>query len=705
MNDQSTPDQRPVGTDPVKQSPANAKHRIAVVVAIMAIAACMLILTRYESASAAQERVTLKAEDLQGVFAKPKIQQVVDRLRKEVTFLFRQGDYVTGETQCRALLELLPEDPTSLYNLGCALARQNKPDDAITQLTAAVEHGFRSPDHLAKDPDLDSLKQREDWKRLLEAAAEPFTPRQQKVTIHPAPIHNGVAIVQESNSVWVPAQRLIHSFFRDEQDKDNNKPIATGFDDASERLKQWYEEGSAAGHAGVLYDNHDADHSNLDWKRYPQLARIEYSDAAKRHSLHNGVQTLLHFNGIVIGNSSTAIVGSPFWRSQARLAYTDGRSPTILAAQYFTNHLYFYPEHRDYDPGTNGKGGYGDVFPANTPYVIVSQGSSYSDREFMDAIAATLAAFRPETRKLLAEKAALMPTVQMIFRSSNSQVREKQDYLTGLAHPVVFQGYQIDKLKMVELAHEMQPDSVPPIAVMEVVNEDKFEVNQDYFDIGPREELFTTPAAIARVCQSLNETRKMTVSVEKSQELNGKELSFHWSVLQGDPERITIKPTDDGRQATITVKHQQRRLIREGSSIESSRVDIGVFADNGTYYSAPGIISFYWPENETRTYHADGRIQAVEYKTQDKGGLYADPVIITPRNWRDEFEYDHQKQLIGWTRIRGKMRERFTADGRLVTETDSSGRILKAVDVIYSAEKNAQGTPILKQTAATTVAE
>ena len=55
---------------------------------------------------------------------------------------------------------------------------------------------------------------------------------------------------------------------------------------------------------------------------------------------------------------------------------------------------------------------YGDVYPANTPYVITSQGSSGSDQVFLSAVACTLAAFRPETKELLVRTGTLMPTVQ-----------------------------------------------------------------------------------------------------------------------------------------------------------------------------------------------------------------------------------------------------------------------------------------------------
>ena len=57
----------------------------------------------------------------------------------------------------------------------------------------------------------------------------------------------------------------------------------------------------------------------------------------------------------------------------------------FLYRQYRGGQLYVYPEHRDHDPGHNGQGGYGDLFPTNSPCVVISQGSSGSDRAFVRA--------------------------------------------------------------------------------------------------------------------------------------------------------------------------------------------------------------------------------------------------------------------------------------------------------------------------------
>ena len=78
----------------------------------------------------------------------------------------------------------------------------------------------------------------------------------------------------------------------------------------------------------------------------------------------------------------------------------DGTGPLRLWQNAAKNQLYVYPAHRDYSPRN------GDLFPANTPYILVSRGSSGSDKPFLEAIALILAGLRPDTKqRLVAEDA------------------------------------------------------------------------------------------------------------------------------------------------------------------------------------------------------------------------------------------------------------------------------------------------------------
>jgi YD repeat-containing protein len=470
---------------------------------------------------------------------------------------------------------------------------------------------------------------------------------------------------------------------------------------------------------GFLYDNHDRDHSNMDFGRFPGLTRVEYAEPAKKRGFDHGLQQLFLHNAPTIGNSSTALVAGPLWSSQSRIALRQARTANVLAQQYLNNHLYFYPEHRDHDAD-----GFGDVYHANTPYTITSQGSSGSDRAFLHAVACTLAAFRPDTQRLLIEKKLLMPTVQMVFRRSRKPVAGPDDYLTGKAHPTVFGEETLDVEKMVRAAHDLKPDEIPPLVLLRVVEEDTARAGVDYFEAGDAdkvntdkvntdkvnthkvnthkvnvEKVFDTVSAIARVARATRWQRRMLVSAENSRDPNNRPLVYHWRLLRGDPERVQIKPLDpQGTQAELLVAWHERRPIEPGSALLSSRVDIGVFAHNGAHYSAPAFISWYFPANERRTYDDARRIAAVEYRPASQPESYADPALLTPASWRDVYQYDPQGQLLGWTRTRDGATEAFTRDGALVLKRDEQGRASEARTVRYVREQQSSGQwPVLRQ--------
>jgi hypothetical protein len=379
-------------------------------------------------------------------------------------------------------------------------------------------------------------------------------------------------------------------------------------------LRQWWKEGTAAGNIGDYYDNRDGDHSPLNLGQFPQLLAVKYSADDIKVRKHWAAQHVIH-PAVVFGNSSTSAPPTQ-GGSNPRSYYLATRGLGFLAEEYAKNNLYIYPEHRDHDPGHNGKGdGFGDLYPTNTPYLLISQGSSGSDQPFMRAVPVTLAAFRPDVKKKLAEEGALMPALQMILRKTNKHLKAPDEYRTGKAHPSVFEGSWLDDLAMSKLAHAMELKALPPVVRLKVVEEDPPpRPGVDYFEAGVTEKLADTPAVIARIHRSKDRTRRLVVSAEESRDLNRARLSYTWTVLRGDPERITIKPRNqDGSMADITVAYHERRPIAPGSPMESNRVDIGVFADNGTYTSAPAFITIYTLDSESRSYDANGRLVEIGY--------------------------------------------------------------------------------------------
>ena len=427
------------------------------------------------------------------VFDAPQIQAMQTSLLLRFLQLAQAKRLADAEALLtRAVQERRLDNAANRYNLACAQAVQGKTEAALASLAAAVERGWADAEHLRKDADLESLRALPRFEELARAAAEkakqakPTPPAQ-------AEVKDGVALVSEANTNWVPQIQqflVLHQF----PPADPNQPITTLDGPVGDLLRQWQKEGTAAGLHGFLYDNHDRDHSNMDYGRFPGLTRVEYAEPPKKHEFDHGLQQLFLHNAPTIGNSSTALVAGPFWSSQSRIALRTARTANVLAQQYLNNHLYFYPEHRDHDAD-----GFGDVYHANTPYTITSQGSSGSDRAFLQAVACTLAAFRPDTQRMLIEKKLLMPTVQMVFRLSRKPVAGPDDYLTGKAHPAVFGEETLDAEKMVRTAHDLKPDEIPPLVQLRVVEEDAARAGVDYFEAGDAEKVFDTVSAIARV--------------------------------------------------------------------------------------------------------------------------------------------------------------------------------------------------------------
>ncbi len=626
-----------------------------------------------------------------------------------VTGLFARKEYGKAAVRLTNRLKRFPQDFSAHYNLACALARQGKTVEALDHLAKAVELGYHDAQHIAADDDLASLHKEARFQRLVAQAGEAAGASSEaagagvggwKYNVQPAADKDGQAMVSESNTAFNSRLHLLVSLFAIDDKAAAARPVVAGYGKAGELLDKWYKEGTAAGNHGDLYDNRDGGHSYMSFRTFPQLTRVIYGEEAKQRHLNWGLQRWFQFNAVSIGNSSTALTGGPAWRCQGRLALTEPGGAMALYLQYVDRHLYVYPVHVDNNPGHNGAAGHGhgDVLPANTPYIVLSQGSSGSDVVFLDALTATLAALRPEVKRELAAAGALMPTLQMIFRMSNKTVAKPEDYLTGKAHPTAFEGSQVDAEKMVSMAHGITSDALPPLVRIKVVEEDQPVVGRDYFDVGPRERLFDTPCAVARIVKSTQYERRMVVSAEGSKDLRGKPLSYHWVVLRGDEKKIHIRSLDAaGSKAELRVGYHQRRPIAPGSDRESNRVDIGVVVHNGVYYSAPAFVCFYTLDNEKRVYDAQNRIQVVDYTDPAVRDNYVDPLLDFRKDWRDEYRYAADGKPAGWTRIRGDRREEFTADGRLILAHDPQGRPAATCKVRYVVEPAPGGGAALKE--------
>jgi len=630
-----------------------------------------------------QAEETAPQEDVPAsVFEEPEFRTRYWELQGEIGEAFRLRRPEEALRLLDEALELSPHDSTDHYNRACALALLGNHDAAIASLSRSVDLGYRDRGHMEADTDLADLRDLPDFtaiaERITALAKDPSGPAPPD---RPGlPVEGGVAPVNHENTWWSHREGLFYTRFIFPPPP-ANQPVVTGLAPSRLLLRRWATQGTAAGHQGDVYDNFDRGHSSLQVAQFPQLTRIVYAEEAQARNLTMGLQTRFVHDAVVIGNSSTAQVGTIDWRSQPRAAYTTLGGPARLHRQYRGNHLYIYPEHRDHDPGFNGEnGGFGDVFPANTPYVLISQGSSGSDRPLLEAVASALAAFRPDVKDALKQEGDLMPTIQMLFRRSQKPVRNRSDYLRGIAHPTAFDAENLDVLRLVRMAHSLEADRLPPRIALTVEEE-------SLSSHGGSGELFTTPQAIARVFRTHRQHHAMTISAQASSDPGDRPLTFHWRILRGDPERIAIRPLDDdASRAELEIGHHPRRPVTPGSALESSRVDIGIFADNGIHLSAPAFVSITFPENEKRVYDEKGRLLSIDYADPEVRSHYADPRLAPDRDWRDEFHYDEEGSLTGWTRHREDATEEFTPEGFLVVTRDEAGRPATVRRIAYVAE-------------------
>ena len=142
-----------------------------------------------------------------------------------------------------------------------------------------------------------------------------------------------------------------------------------------------------------------------------------------------------------------------------------------------------------------------------------------------------------------------------------------------------------------------------------------------------------------------------------------------------------------GSEMCIRDSYYHPRAAIENSKLESNRIDVGVFANNGKYFSAPGFVTSYSINSEYRTYNKNGNIESIDYNHPTIAKRYTDPMITSRKDWRDEYSYTSDGKLLGWTRHRtGSDPQEFSWNGILITKRDARNRPLTGNVVKYSTE-------------------
>ncbi|MEL7462034.1 MAG: hypothetical protein AAFX45_00215 [Pseudomonadota bacterium] len=406
-------------------------------------------------------------------------------------------------------------------------------------------------------------------------------------------------------------------------------------------LRHLATQGQINGHNGVVYDNRDRGHSTLPKNAFPGLTRLHYGEDMGRGDY--GLATRIRLPATVIGNSSTAVTTGARPRSLPRLAMTTPGLPRQIYSLYVNNHLYAYPEHRDHDAV--------DLFPAAWPLTVTSQGSSGSDKPLLDAFLMSLAAFQPDTMTYLQNNGLVAPTLQMLLRRNLLGVESQASYLSSLAHPSAFDREAIRTERMVGHAASLTPSDIAPMVRLSV-QEDGFSHAAGLLQRS--EVLFDTPVAIARLWRGFEGRKHMRLSAVGTHDPLGRDIRYRWVLLRGDPEKVQIKPSDDTATADITIDWHDAFIQPTGASrIQTSRVDIGVFAQIGEAVGAPSFISISFPTHQNRLYSgpngSEPRLVSIDYDAVARQAGF-DPVLYWTAPWTDAAVYDAGGALTGWDR-------------------------------------------------------
>lgn len=602
---------------------------------------------------AAALAVPAQAADLPSLFDQPEAQTVLSRTLAYI----RLGNSEAARQTAEAGVAQFPSFGAPYVALALSVAKDD-PAMALTHLLEAVRKGYRGMAQVLTLPAFAGVRETVEYAALSEAMAKQSPASETKPAL--VDIERLTAPVSAANTTWDAAEGEFRAQFAVPPVLARRPAIgsAPGLERIAPFINRWVAGGRAAGLAGVLYDNRDRGHSPLDKKAFPQLLHVAYSDPIRSRNLDYGPNRMFEFGRITLGNSSTAITQGPFWRSQARRLLTEPGGARRLFRQYSRNMLYVYPE--TFDHSDRGA----DLFPANTPYTIASRGRSHSDRPILRALLLALAAMPPDVRNRAEEEGLVAPLLQRLLRRSLKGIQNETDYLSTAAHPTIFSGDAIAVEDLIRRAQALTLADLAPMVRLTLLTRAPLSPAEKTGMAKP-EVVFETPSAIALAFRSTTQKRRLLLSARSTRDPFDRPLTFHWRVLRGDADRITITPeSEDASLVAVEIPWHDPFPVPGAPELLSHRVDIGVFADTGESLSAPAFVSMSFPPDQRRSYDAAGRLLEVDHQAAP---AYADPWIWPQRDWRDVYAYDPEGQLTGWERHRkGIPAHRFDAKGRLL---------------------------------------
>ena len=498
----------------------------------------------------------------------PARQPQHERLSREFIAAVREGDTKKMLGTCQDGVALLPDDPTWHYNLACSLAWMKDPEPAFDALEEAIDLGFRKPEVIAADRDLQRLARHPRFKELVAYAED-----MQRKPILTGPL---ATLPMESDcgqSVALGSQNL-----------------GWDFDNGCFQAQLVMTGARTGGNAGDLYMNRDGRHSMLVVTNWPGLTQVSLDGEGRARQLDVDFPNIA-FPYPVFGNASRGLRGTPYWRSLPRALMT-GQSAYLKTMVHFytTNQIWVFPSVDDYDlTSTNG---YGDVFLSVAPYWLCSQGVSWSDQYYLRAALEVSRSLPPTTKQSIVARGLLAPTIQTLIRKSLKGVKGEDDYLTAKAHPTCLPPNGLDLARLKKMAAALKPFEAPPLARIAAVQ--TAPVLEPA--AGLPEITYATPFAWAWILRASDTYRSFTI---QAQPLGAVEYAF------------AVVHDERGAAKLETLRGDCAKVSIDKSKLTTTnRVDVAVFAKApGTAWGAPSFVSF---------------------AIVDPAARYSDPVLTPP---------------------------------------------------------------------------
>lgn len=506
---------------------------------------------------------------------------------QQIVALYQAGKLEQAKTVLDAVLKQYPALPDPYFARAVVLAGLGKQTEALADLENAISYGFNNVTRLKTEPSFEKLRDNERFSALVLQAGQNPAALQSAEPPKARLVRDGIALVSADNTRHEPLTNTLQTEFQFRSRLFTDPKVMVIEGPVADRLNNLYRRGKAAGNIGDLYDNRDRGHSAIRSNRYPQIGFVQYDEGAVAENIDFSFNDKIFFSAPTIGNASLGING--MW-SVARAALTNPRLVALAYLQFRTDHLYVYPCVRDYGwPDTMI-----DNFTASTPYFIISKGKSGSDRPFIRAGFVALAAMPPDVKTLAKESGLIAPTVQMLIRRGQIQVETIEDYLSPIAHPVVFDGEKLDLQKIIDVAQSLTVENLPPRVELTILKENSADSTSQQT---AADHLFTTPGAAARVMPNPGGSKTMTVSLANTVVPPGKEATYHWRILEGSPDLISIRPRNEkGSVAELEIQWHARQPSLANPEVQTDRADVGMFVEIDGMISAPAIISVYFPK-------------------------------------------------------------------------------------------------------------